>query len=633
MSSAVPPAPPAPTPAVHTGPVGKGLMIGAIGVVYGDIGTSPLYTMRECLTHAPGDRAGAVLGCASLIFWALFLVVSIKYIAFILRADNQGEGGIFALLALRPKAPEGVKTLSWTVLIILAGAALLYGDGMITPAISVLSAAEGLKGVSPAFGPWVVTIACLVLLLLFFFQQRGTARIGGLFGPIMMVWFTALAVAGLWQVIQYPGVLRALNPLYGLHLLVEYPKAGILGAVVLSITGAEALYADMGHFGRSAITKGWYCVAFPALCLNYFGQAGYLLRHPEGVDNPFFAIVPPGAVQFLFVGLSIVATVIASQALITGTFSLTRQAVHLGYFPRLGVIHTSADVEGQIYIPGLNWALGIGCILIVLGFESSDRLASAYGIAVTGTMAATTLAFYRVVRFRWEWPRSRACALCGAFLAVDLLFFASNLPKIADGGWLPLLIGVFAFAVMVTWKRGRAEILSQILRQGVGIETVIKDVVDTGVVRVPGAAVFMSALPRGTPIALLHHLKANRCLHKTVVLLTIVTEGVPRIRADEHLKVEELGGGVWRAVARYGYMETPRAPELVHSLVVHQIPINPQATTYFFNRETIISGGTATMWDWQKELYRLLSQNARPARDYFGIPPNQIIEMGLPVQL
>ena len=609
------------------------LMLGAIGVVYGDIGTSPLYTMKECLSHVPGDPRAALLGCASLIFWALFLVVSIKYIAFITRADNQGEGGIFALLALRPKPPENVKTLSWTVLIILAGAAMLYGDGMITPAISVLSAAEGLKGVSAGFDHWVVPLACLILFLLFWFQHRGTGQIGGLFGPIMVVWFAVLGLLGLWQVVHYPVILEALNPRYGVALLIAYPKSGILGAVVLAITGAEALYADMGHFGRSAIARGWYFVVFPGLCLNYFGQAAWVLQHPGDGSNPFFATAPGGLFQVFFVGLSIVATIIASQALISGTFSLTRQAVQLGYFPRLGVIHTSAEVEGQIYMPVLNWFLGIGSIFIVIGFGSSDALAAAYGIAVTGTMTVTTIAFYRVARFRWEWPVYRAMTLCGLFLIVDIVFFASNLPKVLQGGWLPLLIGAFILSIMVTWKRGRAEILSQLLNQSVDIEVVVKDVLETGVIRVPGTAVFMSAHPRGTPVALLHHLKANRCLHQCVLLLTITTEGVPRVSEIDRLKVDDLGGGIWRAVVHYGYLEVPKAPELMRLLAEKQVPIEPKRATYYFNRETIIAGGKARMANWQKELYRVLSQNARPARDYFGIPANQIIEMGLPIQL
>ena len=635
MSSVPPASDPAATSHRPARPVAWGLVLGALGIVYGDIGTSPLYAMKECLTHGAGlgeDAATVALGSASLVFWALFLVVSIKYILFITRADNHGEGGIFALLALRPKV-EGVKTLSITALVILAGAALLYGDGMITPAISVLSAAEGLKDVHPLFGRWVVPISVVILGLLFWVQHRGTAHIGRLFGPVMLVWFSVLAALGLWQVVQVPEVLRALDPRVGFGYLLRHPFAGILGAVVLSITGAEALYADMGHFGRPAIVRGWYTVVFPALCLNYFGQAAWLLRHPAAEENPFFAIVPHGHVRLFFVALSIGATVIASQSLISGTYSLTRQAVQLGYFPRLGVVHTSAQLEGQIYMPLLNWILGAGCILIVLKFKSSDALAAAYGIAVTGTMVATTVAFYRVTRFRWRWPRAGALSLCGLFLLVDLIFFASNLPKIGAGGWLPLFLGAVAFAVMVTWKRGRAEIMAQILSNSLDIAQVVEDVQRSEVMRVPGTAVFMSALSKGTPIALLHHLKANKCLHKTVVLLTIQTEGVPRVPAAEMLSVEDLGGGIWRAVVRYGYMSTPNGPQLLEALVDRGIPIKPAATTYYFNRETVIAGGKTTMWAWQKELYRILSQNARPARDYFGIPANQIIEMGLPVQL
>lgn len=448
----------------------------------------------------------------------------------------------------------------------------------------------------------------------------------------MVVWFGVLAVTGLVQIVRHPIVLTALNPLKGLALLAHHPVAGLLGAVVLSVTGAEALYADMGHFGRRAIASGWHWVVFPGLALNYFGQAAWVVGHPDSGANPFFALVPAGHWKLLLVLLSIAATIIASQALISGTYSLTKQAVQLGYFPRLGVIHTSAEQEGQIFMPMLNFLMGVGCILIVIGFGSSDALAAAYGIAVTGTMVATTVAFYRVVRFRWEWARWKALSLCGFFAAVDLLFFASNLPKLTEGGWLPLILGGFVFLIMITWKRGRQEIVGQILRQGADIEDIVQDVQESNLVRVPGTAVFMSALGKGTPIALLHHLKANRCLHKTVILLTIQTEGVPRVTGD-FLRTEDLGGGIWRAVASYGYMESPQAPALIQALIGRGIPINPQATTYYFNRETVLVSGKTKMHPWQKELYRILSQNARPARDYFGIPANQIIEMGLPIQI
>ncbi|HEY8965747.1 MAG TPA: KUP/HAK/KT family potassium transporter [Candidatus Methylacidiphilales bacterium] len=638
--SAATPAPSVPdpasasTPAEHKrhGPVAWGLLLGALGVVYGDIGTSPLYALNECLVNAPGDRGAAALGCASLVFWSLLFVVTLKYIAFISKADNQGEGGIFALLALRPK---NEKLLCTPVLLILAGAALLYGDGLITPAISVLSAAEGLEPLNPAFASWVVPLAVVVLFLLFWFQKKGTGRIGGIFGPIMLVWFAVLAVLGAIQIVQTPAILRALDPLAGLAFLKAHPKAvpAILGSVVLAITGAEALYADMGHFGRPAIARGWHWLVLPSLALNYLGQAAWVVRNPDQIVNPFTAIGPQGHLGLALVGLSLAATVIASQALISGVFSLTRQAVSLGYFPRVGVVHTSAEHEGQIYLPFLNWALGLGCICLVLSFKSSGALAAAYGIAVTGTMAATTIGFYRTARCIWEWPRIAAIPLCGLFLVIDLVFFGANLPKFHEGGWFPLLVGAAILTVMVTWKRGRAEILRQILKQDLDISLVVSDIEQNNIHRVPGCAVFMSAVPKGTPIALLHHLKANRCLHQTVLLLTLSVEGVPRVPRKDSVQVEDLGGGIWRVVARYGYMETPNGPLLLHLLAEKGLTINPRATTYYFNRETIIPGGRAKMWGWQKELYRVLSQNARPARDYFGIPPNQIIEMGLPVQL
>jgi len=621
-----------------------GLSLGALGVVFGDIGTSPLYTMRECLAHMPPvDRTEGVLGVLSLIFWSLVLIVSVKYLWFVMRADNQGEGGIFALLALIHKGkdvPAGEtaprrRGLGPAVIMILIGAALLYGDGIITPAISVLGAAEGLKAINPAFEKYVVGISCAILAILFWLQKSGTKRIGHVFGPIMLVWFLTLAGLGLWHLVQHPAVLRALNPVYGLALLNHSPAqvGALLGAIVLAITGAEALYADMGHFGRRYIAIAWYGVAFPGLALNYFGQGAYVLSHPDATGNPFFAMAPAGFSRIALTGLSILAAIIASQALISGAYSLTRQAIQLGYFPRLKIIYTNAEQSGQIYVPFVNTLLAVGSIFTVLYFGSSDRLASAYGIAVTGTMAITTCAFFLVARRALGWSFFSAAVVCAVFLVIDLALFASTARKLVDGGWFALAIGAAILAVMHTWKVGREEIFGRVYGNNVTEDELTSIARSHHIVRVNGGAVFMVGSPQGTPIALLHHVKSNRCLHKTVVLLSIATDDVPTVPAGEQLTLREIGEGIWRAVGRYGYMQSPDVADLMEQIKAAGVPINPQGATYFFNREMIISGGNARMWEWQKSLYALLSRNARPAKDYYRITPSQIIEIGLPLQL
>ncbi len=626
------------------------LCVGALGVVFGDIGTSPLYTMKECLAHLHRHGVGeveGVLGILSLIFWSLVLVVSVKYLFFVTKADNHGEGGIFALLALLQtgggEKPGGKsRGLGWAVVLLLIGAALLYGDGIITPAISVLGAAEGLKAISPDFTQTqIIWLACAVLAGLFWFQHKGTKNIGGIFGPVMVVWFTVLAVLGGWHLADYPGVLRALNPLHGLALLQRVPGdiPALLGAVVLAITGAEALYADMGHFGRRHIALAWYGAAFPGLVLNYFGQGALILKNSAAqtpllaTDNPFFLLAPPGLPRALLTGLSIVAAVIASQALISGAYSLTRQAIQLGYFPRLKINHTNFELSGQIYIPFVNTLLAGGAILTVAFFGSTDRLAAAYGIAVTGTMAITTFAYFLVTQKLWRDPLWRAVPICGVFLLIDLAFFGANAHKIGEGGWFPLAIGAVLLAVMHTWKIGRDEIFRRVFSNNV-TETELTNIARSArVTRVSGCAVFMAGSPKGTPIALLHHVKSNRCLHETVVLLSIVTDEVPAVPEAERLTLTEIGEGIWRAVGRYGYMESPDAGALMERIRAGGVPVNPATATYFFNREMIITGGNARMWEWQKNLYALLSRNARPAKDYYRITPSQIIEIGLPLQL
>jgi KUP system potassium uptake protein len=615
--------------------------LGALGVVFGDIGTSPLYTMRECLAHLPAvSQVEGVLGILSLMFWALTFIVSFKYLRYITKADNRGEGGIFALLALGHDRKTDRRGLGFSAVLILFGAALLYGDGVITPAISVLGAAEGFKTFDPDIQQHTVVMMAVVILGgLFMIQKRGTQLIGQVFGPVMLLWFTTLGLLGAWHIHSNPSVLLAINPLYGYKLLAEHPAyiTAILGAIVLTVTGAEALYADMGHFGRRHIALAWYGFACPGLLLNYFGQGAYTLNHPAeaAVDgfNPFFALAPAGPAQFALVILSILAAIIASQALISGTFSLTRQAIQLGYFPRLKVLHTNADQEGQIYIPLVNWVLAIGCIWIVFSFKSSDALASAYGIAVTGTMAVTTYAFYRVALNRWRWPLLKAITICALFLVVDLTLLGANLHKFTDGGWLPLSMALAVLAIMHTWKSGRYEIQEKIYNGAVAELELSSIAKSKSIVRVPGSAVFMVGTPKGTPLALLHHLKANKCLQKTVVLLTILTEEVPSIDEEERMTLESLGEGVWRAIGRYGYMESPNVSRIVERIQAQGVAVNTQGTTYYFNREMIITGGNAKMFEWQKSLYAVLSRNARPVKDYYNILPTQIIEIGLPVQL
>ncbi|MGH7955511.1 MAG: potassium transporter Kup [Opitutaceae bacterium] len=623
-----------PTPARASARFALGL--GALGVVFGDIGTSPLYTIRECLaTLPPAEHAVAVLGVLSLIVWSLILVVSVKYTLFVLRADNRGEGGIFALLALG-QLDRGVRHgINAGAIIVLIGAAMLCGEAVITPAITVLGAVEGIKLVWPGVEHLVVPLSCLILAALFAFQFRGTKFIGGIFGPVMLVWFIVLGAFGLWRVIETPMVLRALNPGLGLNLLFTHPQevAILLGAVVLAFTGVEALYADMGHFGRRAIVIAWYAVVLPGLTLNYFGQGAFFLSGRSSAENPFLAIAPDGPLRYGLLALSMLAAIIASQALISGAFSLVRQAIQLGYFPRLTVRHTNPDQRGQIYLPLINAALAIGSITTVLGFKSSSALAAAYGIAVTGTMIVTTLALYFVMRRAWKWPAWRATLICAVFLTVDLVFFSANLHKFTDGGWLPVAIALGVLAVMATWKMGKSEIFRRIYANEI-TENELCDIASSGhIARVRGTGVFMAGNPTGTPLVLLHHVKANKVLHETVMLLSILTEEVPFVADESRLEVREIGEGAWRALARYGYMESPDVSTLIENIRDRGVPLKPSEATYYFNREMIITGGDARMWEWQKHFYGFLSRNARQARDYYQLPPMQIIEVGLPIQL
>ncbi len=615
-----------------------GLSLGALGVVFGDIGTSPLYALRESIEHLPvAERAQGVFGVLALIFWSLVLVVSVKYASVVMRADNRGEGGIFALLALSglDRTPAAKRRITPGIFVVLIGAAMICGEGVITPAISVLSATEGLQVILPGSKRFVIPICIVILLALFWVQQHGTHVIGAMFGPVMLVWFTTLGLLGLWHIWSAPQVLYSLNPIHAYNLLHHHPESvvKILGSVVLAITGVEALYADMGHFGRKAILRAWYGLVLPGLTLNYFGQGAFVLAHPDQTGNPFLALAPEGFFRGALLVLSLFAAVIASQALISGTFSLIRQAIQLGFFPRLKVLHTNADQAGQIYVPLANFGLAVGSIMTVLLFKSSSNLAAAYGIAVTGTMAVTTFALFVVATRKWKWAIWKAGLMCLFFWSIDLGFFFANVPKFFDGGWLPIAIGLALLLTMITWKSGRLEIQEKVYGSGVS-DLELSDIAKSShIVRVSGSAIFMVGTPKGTPLALLHHLKANKSLQETVVLLTIITEEVPTVPSEERMTLDHLGEGVWRAIGHYGYMQSPDVAQICERIRAQGVPVNLQATTFYFNREMIVTGGNARMFEWQKAWYAFLSRNAQPVKDYYKILPTQIIEIGLPVQL
>ena len=617
------------------------LALGALGVVYGDIGTSPLYALGECFV---GDNALAVtplnvLGILSLVFWSLTMVVSIKYLMFLMRADNEGEGGILALLALvGPKGANGTVRRNGLVLIGLFGAALLYGDGVITPAISVLSAVEGLRVATAAFEPFILPISVALLVGLFLVQRRGTAGIGAVFGPAMLLWFATIGGLGLHAILtqhpQHASVLSAVNPLYAIEFFAAHGTKAFLalGAVVLCITGSEALYADMGHFGPRPIRLAWYAVAFPSLLLNYFGQGALLLSANGTVTNPFYQLAPAWGLYPL-VALSTMATIIASQALISGAFSLTQQAVQLGYAPRFAIIHTSETSAGQIYMPEINWGLMVTCVLLVLSFKSSSNLAGAYGIAVTGTMTVTTLLFYVLMRERWQWSLPRAGALVATFLLFDLPFFTANLPKVTDGGWFPLVIGLSTFTVLTTWKRGRGELARLLTEGSLPVDLFLDDVAHQQPHRIEGTAVFMTSTPQGVPPVLLHHLKHNRTLHRRVVLLSIAAEKRPELDDVERLEITDLGQGFYRVVARFGFIETPRISQVIALCRANGLSFDIMSTTFVLGRETLLLSGRSHMARWRKQLYAFLARNAPSATTYFEIPPNRVIELGVQIEL
>jgi KUP system potassium uptake protein len=614
------------------------LAVLATGVVFGDIGTSPLYAIKECVDPGHGVAATTdnVLGLLSLVVWSLMMVVTIKYLTFIMRADNHGEGGILALLALVPgKDKKNSQRVGWIAGLVIFGAALLYGDGVITPAISVLSAVEGLEVATTKLDPVVVPVTVAILLGLFAVQRRGTASIGGIFGPIMIVWFLTMALLGAAQVVVRPSVLQAIHPAHAARFFVHHGWHGfaVLGSVVLVITGGEALYADMGHFGRHPIRLSWFAIVLPALLLNYFGQGAWLMGHPGVVANPFFAIVPQGMI-YPMVALATVATVIASQALISGAYSLTRQAVQLGFCPRVTVVHTSGDAEGQIYIPEVNWALAVACVCLVLAFKESSALAAAYGIAVTGTMGITSVVYYVVLRRAWGWPLWKALPPVALFLAFDIPFFCANALKFFSGGWFPIAVAASQFLVMTTWKSGRAILAQNLAKHILPIETFLADVEGHAPHRVKGAAVFMSSNPAGVPVVLLHHWKHNQVLHETVVLLSVISEPVPEVDDRERLSVRSLGHGFYQVRARVGFMETPNVPQLLEMAAKrHGLPFVPERTSYFLGRETLLTDGKSRMSRWRKTLFSFISRNARSATQYFEIPPDRVVELGMQISL
>ena len=612
------------------------LTLGTIGIVYGDIGTSPLYAMRESVVAAVG--AGnpatevAVFGILSLIIWALILIVTIKYVVILLRADNNGEGGTLALMALAQRSLA--KGAGAVVLCGIISAALFYGDAMITPALSVLSAIEGLKVVTPAFDPYVVPLTIVILVLLFAFQSRGTAKVAAFFGPVMLIWFIAIAVAGLWQVLQNPAVLWAFNPAYGVEFLASHGIIGLvtLGAVFLVVTGSEALYADLGHFGRGPIQAAWPAIALPALTTNYLGQGALVLAHPKSIENPFFLLYPDWALLPMVV-LAAAATVIASQAVITGAYSLTRQAIQLGLLPRLEIRHTSEALFGQIYMPRVNLLLLVGVLLLVALFRSSSALASAYGIAVTGTMVVTVTMAFVVIWKAWHWPPLAAAALIVPLLFIDLTFLGAHLLKVVEGGWVPLGIGGLVMVVMYTWRRGSRLLYDKTRRQEISLDDLVRMLEKKPPIRVPGTAVFLTSTPDAAPTALMHSLKHYKVLHEHNVILTIETVDTPRVEAAERVRIKKVGETFARVVLRFGFMESPNVPRALAIARRLGWTFDIMSTSFFLSRRSLKPAAHSGMPRWQDRLFIMLTRIANDATDYFQIPTGRVVEVGTQVTI
>ncbi|AOE64245.1 potassium transporter Kup [Pseudomonas corrugata] len=623
--------------AEHSASKSLSMLVAAVGVVYGDIGTSPLYTLKEVFTGGYGVAVNhdGVLGILSLIFWSLIWVVSIKYMMFVLRADNQGEGGIMALTALaRRAAGDRARLRTFLVTCGLIGAALFYGDSMITPAISVLSAIEGLNLAFEGIDHWVVPLSLVVLVGLFLIQRHGTARIGILFGPIMVTWFLVLGALGIYGISRQPEVLLAVNPAWTVRFFVVHPGMGvaILGAVVLALTGAEALYADMGHFGRKPMARAWFLLVLPGLMLNYFGQGALMLGDPEAARNPFYLLAPSWALLPL-VGLATVATVIASQAVISGAFSLTRQAIQLGYIPRMYIQHTSSAEQGQIYIGAVNWSLMVGVVLLVLGFESSGALASAYGVAVTGTMLLTTVLVSAVMLLLWKWPPLLAVPVLLGFLLVDGLYFAANVPKIIQGGAFPVIAGIALFVLMTTWKRGKQLLMERLDEGALPLPIFISSIRVQPPHRVQGTAVFLTARSDAVPHALLHNLLHNQVLHEQVVLLTVVYEDIPRVPPQRRFEVDSYGEGFFRVILHFGFTDEPDVPQALKLCHLDDLDFSPMRTTYFLSRETVIASKLEGMARWRELLFAFLLKNANGNLRFFNLPVNRVIELGTQVEI
>jgi KUP system potassium uptake protein len=613
------------------------LVIGAVGVVYGDIGTSPLYTLRTAFTGSYGLSLtpANVLGVLSVIVWALVIVVTLKYITLIMRADNRGEGGILALTALVSRGIEDRARMRWWLVGLgIFGAAMFYGDGMITPAITVLGAVEGLGVIAPALHPFIVPIAVIILVALFAIQRSGTARLGAVFGPVMVVWFIVLAVLGGLEIARGPHVLAAFDPMYAVRFVGGNPVVAFVafGAVVLAVTGTEALYADMGHFGKTPIRRAWVFFVMPALLLNYFGQGALILNDPATIQNPFYLLAPEwGRVPLLI--LATAAAIIASQAVISGAFSLTRAAIQMGYCPRLTILHTSERAIGQIYVPFINWMLLIAIIALVIGFRNSDNLAGAYGIAVTMAMLIDSILIFVVMRRLWDWPVWIAILITTPLLLIDLTFLASNALKIPEGGWFPLLIGGIVFTLLTTWKKGRSLLMRRLSEDAMPLDLFIQSIEASPPTRVDGTAVFLTSTPNRVPHALLHNLKHNKVLHERVVFLTIVTRDIPYVPDEERGEVESLGCNFYRISADYGFKDDPDVPELLEDCGNKGFAFDMMETSFFVSRETLIATVTPGMALWREKLFVSLSKNATKASEFFQVPTNRVVELGTQVEL
>lgn len=613
------------------------LALAALGVVYGDIGTSPLYAMKEVFggAHHPVPITPEhILGILSVIFWSLLVVVALKYVVFVMRADNRGEGGIMALMALVLRGAANKPYSGGLMLLGLFGAALFYGDCVITPAISVLSAVEGLEIATPAFKPYILPISLVVLVGLFVVQKHGTTKIGVLFGPIMVLWFATLGILGMISIAHNPQVLAALNPAHAFHYFMRDPAMGFfsLGAAVLVLTGGEALYADMGHFGRKPVQLAWFGLVLPGLVLNYYGQGALLLSNPEAIANPFYHLAPEWMLLPM-VGLATLATIIASQAVISGTYSITRQAIQLGYSPRMEVQHTSRDEIGQIYLPGINWGLMVAVALLVIGFGSSSNLAAAYGIAVTGTMVITTILAFIVVRNVWQWSLPFSLLVAGGFLAVDLVYFAANAVKIQAGGWFPLLLGFSIFMLMATWKKGRKLLYSRLSTEAMSINTFVDNISQSSVATIPGTAIFMTPNADMAPHALLHSLKHYKSLHERVVILTVETLDIPHVETEQKVLVERLNDRFYRVKVKFGFMDQPDLPAALELCASQNLSVDLMDTSFFLGRETLIPKIGSEMAFWREKLFVAMFRNAGSAAAYFRLPPNRVVELGSQVVL